>query len=65
MEGHGDVWDELHVLYLGQGRETARLEARLIHILQEQYPPWRCHNKALDNRGEVRGVPNFMYLALR
>ena len=53
------------MLYLGQGPETAPLEASLIRFSQDQYPPWQCHNKAPDNRGQVRGVPNFIYLALR
>ena len=66
MKGHGDNdWDRLHVLYLGQGPETAPLEASIIRFAQEQYPPWQCQNRAPDNRGQVRGVPNFIYLVLR
>ena len=66
MKGHCDNdWDRLHVLYLGQGPETAPLEASLIRFAQEQFPPWQCHNKAPDNRGQVRGVPNCMYLVMR
>ena len=64
--GHGDHnLDRLHVLYLGQGPETAPLEASLIRFAQEQYPSWQCHNRAADSRGQVRGVPNFIYLVLR
>ena len=66
MGGHGDNdWGRLHVLYLGQGPETAPLEASFIRFAQEQYPPRQCHNRALDYRGQVRGVPNFMCLVLR
>ena len=53
------------MLYLGQGPETAPLEASLIQFAQEQYVSWQCHNRAPDNRGQVRGVPNFIDLVLR
>ena len=66
MQGHlYNGWDRLHVLYLGQGREAAPLEASPIRFAEHQYPQWQCHNKAPDNRGQVRGVPNFIYLVLR
>ena len=64
MQGHSKVWDKLHVFHLSHSESSRCQETRLIEHCLGQYPG-RCTNLAVDARGQVKGMPNFLYVALR
>ena len=67
VEGHGDVWDELRVLYFGQGREHRTWRRGSSNMFKSSTCLVGATTRPPDNRGQVRGVPNrFLFgVALR
>ena len=64
MQGHSSNWNALHVLHISESQNSRSQEARVIRHFMNQYPS-RCHNRAPDARGQLRGEPNFLYVAWR
>ena len=62
MQGHDASWNVMHMIaYRRSG--AAELEKSIIIWAKDKWPS-RCSNVAMDNRGQCRNSPNWIYICL-